>query len=416
MVRAFAMADLAHWLCAHPRAGPWDWVEKVLETPEGQPQSLRFVEGVVSFEEDQTGEWVGLDRYREAVSDACSVAQSAGVDGGFRVPHPYRVSDQGKDKLAEAGYGKWGEKGSYWKGVQEDEEHHDVGWHRYIEPGMHVHFVGWSGQRGTTDATLNGPDAGLLERFSKEHRDQGDPDTLQELYVACRYPLTHAAPPEDAPRVSNRFGDAHGAAKNRPENLIKELVEEFNEGEKGPDFLEQAEVAVDYVLERTLEEFESGSDTSCPQCGGDDWVSIWHSRDLCEADDGGEIELEHRDSLDVARALQHHGPDSSIPIAKSVERGFLEREPDGSLPEVDLTDPGEVRRLFGLPVEAEDADDAPVDDDAPAEPPPTGSVDQAGDARQDPLAALQPDPDKWRASHPLVDRDTEPGNLDGGDR
>lgn len=392
MVRVFAMADLAWWLRAHPGASPWDWSEKVIEDPEGQPQFLRFVEGVVSFDQDQTGEWVGLDRYREAVSDACDVAQSAGVDGGFRVPHPYRVSNQGKDKLAEAGYGKWGEEGSYWDGVREDP--YDVGWHRYVEPGMHTHFIGWSGQRGTTDATLNGPDAGLLKRFSKDHRDSGDPDTFRELYVACRYPLTHAAPPEDAPRVSNRFGDAHGAAKKRPENLI----EEINEGEKGPDLLEQCELAVDFVLEHTIEDYERDSDMTCPQCEGDDWVSIWDSRDLCEADDAGEIDLEHRDSLDVARALKHHGPDSSIPIAKSVERGFLDREPDGSLPEVDLSDPEDVRRLLGLPVEAEDAGDAPVTDDGPAEPPPGGSVDPPGDARQNQVGDLfgRWDPENWR--------------------
>lgn len=400
MVRVLVMADLAWWLRAHRGASPWDWSEKVIDHPEGQPQFLRYVEGVVSFDQDQqTGEWVGLDRYREAVSDACSIVQNAGVNGGFRVPHPYRISAQGKDELAGAGYGRWGEEGSYWDGVREDP--YDAGWHHYVEHGMHVHFIGWSGQRGTTDATLNGPDAGLLKRFSKDHRDQGDPDTLQELYVACRYPLTHAAPPEQAPRVSNRFGDAHGAAKKRSETLIKEL----NEGEKGADLLEQAELAVDFVLEHCVEDYERDSDMSCPQCEGDDWVSIWDGRDLCEADDAGEIELEHRDSLDVARALKHHGPDSSIPIAKSVERGFLDRKPDGSLPDVDLTDPPSVARLLGLPVEAEDADDAPVDDGAPAEPPPTGSVDPPDEGPQDPLADLRSDPGNWRASHPLIDGD-----------
>lgn len=372
MTHQLLLADVALYCHVNLRAGPWGWAEEVLENDDGRPVMLRYVDGQVSFEQDQGDEWVGVDRYKDATSEACQVAQDAGVQGGYRVPHAYRLTDQAKDKLRSAGYGRHGENGSLWDGVHDDP--YDVGWDTYVKPGLHTHFIGWSGQRGTPDALLNGSDAGLLERFSKDHRDQGDPTSVVDLFRACRYPLHHASPPEDAPRVSVPFGDAHGAASDRPETLLEEL----DEGVKGPSSLvEQANDAVAHVLDKLLNVPGEDGCMQCPECGDRDWVSIWQTRDLVEAHDDGHIEIRHRDALDVARALKHYGPDSTIPVAKACERGVLEREPDGSLPEIDPTDPADVHRLMGLDPPDDDEPDPGVSIGAQPEPPPDSDSDRS---------------------------------------
>lgn len=349
MTHALLKADLAWWLTANPGASPWDWAENVLED-DGHVQFLRFVDGQVSFQKDQGEGWVGLDRYKEARSDACDVAKDAGITGGFRVPHPYRIRDTAKAKLRGEGYGEWGENGSLWDGVREDPC--EVGWRQYVEGGLHTHFIGWTGQRGTVDANVDEtPEGVVLERFGA-NRETGDPDTVRELHRVCRYPLTHAAAPEDAPRVTNRFGDAHGAAKQRADNILKELT---RGGVKGADLVDQADRAVDHVLDEILGEDSGDGEMQCPACQGRDWMSIWDARDLHAAHEDGHLELDHADELEIARALMQFGPESKVPRILAVKKGFLERDEDGELPEIDLEDPDDVHRLMGLdPPDRED--------------------------------------------------------------
>jgi hypothetical protein len=392
MTEQLVMADLAAWLVRNPRRSPWDWVNKVLETEDGRPQVLRYVDGHVSLNEYQADEWIGTDDYREAQREACDRLKDLGVRGGFRVSHPYRIHDRAKHALREAGYGEEGEEGGLWDGVREDPL--DIGWHQYTAHGMHTHFVGFTGEKGTPAANF-GDGGNEIRRYSKDHRDKSDPSTVVEIFQACRYPVTHAAPPDDAPRVTNRFGDAHGAAKRRPQTIIEELDDDHV---KGSSLIDQAKTAVRNVLDEVLDVENEDGCMQCPQCGGRDWVSIWQTRDLCEAHDDGHLEIEHRDSLDIARALKQYGPDSTIPVAKAVERGHLDRDPDGTLPEIDLTNPIEVCEMFGLSL----ADEAP-NDDAPAEPPPGGHAGPPDDLDDDPLDGLFGRGNRdWTVDHPLT--------------
>lgn len=396
MTRELLWADLVGWLEARPNARPSDWSQRVLDDDrDGAWQFVRVVQGVVSFDVDketgkEDGEWVGEDRYRKARKEACDVVKGLGVNGGYRVPHPYRIDDAWKPYLRDAGYGGEGvdgRQGSLWDGVHEDAL--ALGdWRRYVEHGLHTHVVGVSGQRGTSDAdveTLDGPD--LWDRFD-------DPDTVADAYRVCRYFLTHAAPPSGT-RVAGQFGDLHPAATENAKKRLEDLWPE-----KGAGNLERmAEAAIEEVLNAVLgaqgRDGEDEPDRCCPDCGGDEYVSVFDLETEIEKRELGEDDVDRWQSLDVARALSRWGTEAGAQIAenRALAHGFIDED---DLGEIDYTDPSDVRRLFGL--------EDPEPDDAPAEPPPSGSVRPPDDVDEDPLNGLFAErPGNWRDPTPLRD-------------
>jgi hypothetical protein len=383
MVRELLYADLVGWLEAHPNATPFDWSDQVLdEDHEGAWQHVRIVHGVASSQKDQgVNEWVGEDRYREQRREACETMKTAGLEGGYRIPHPYRIRDCWEPWLRQVGYGGRGldgREGSFWDGVREDAL--KLGdWRRYVGHGLHTHWIGVAGQRGTPDARLE--DSDFYRRFD-------DADTVADAFRVSRYLLGHAAPPEGT-RVAGQFGDTHPSALKNPKKRLEEL-----RPEKGGCALEVvAEKAVEDVLNVVLgkqgRDGEDEPDRCCPECGGDEYVIVWDLETELEKRELGEDEITCFEHLDVARALSRWGTEAGAQIAenRALAHGFIDEDDVG---EIDYTDPADVRRLFGL-----------EDEDAPAEPPPSNSVEAPDEGPLDGLFGSWRD--NWRDPNPLRD-------------
>lgn len=114
---------------------------------------------------------------------------------------------------------------------------------------------------------------------------------------------------------------------------------------------------MDALLDEVLgDRGEDQADTkgACWTCEARGWISIWQVPDLIEPVETEERELTHEESLRVALALPRFGVLRAGRLA--VSYGFI-CEADRGV--VDVEDPADVWRLFGLEDDEEDRDRPP---------------------------------------------------------
>ena len=230
-------------------------------------EEKRVVHATVSFKEEDC-----LDReYSQIRSEAAELASEAGFNGFMLIPHHFRLSDEGINRLASEHDIEGKPSSGWWSLVIE--EHPDE-WREYTHAGLHFHVIGVTGDRWSGNEKLKeGQNVGGEEHLFKRIRDL---DTLSDLKATVSYVLSHATPPEDS-HVSTWYGDL---AYNQfsPDSLSRvqhdRLCWLFEHDRAGDD-----------------------EDTECPACGSTCSKPIHRAKELLRRRG---TQIEYREELSVA--------------------------------------------------------------------------------------------------------------------
>ncbi len=144
------------------------------------------------------GEVMNERQYWDGRSKAAEIAKEKGWRGFTVIPHPYRVTDAGKDRFEQADpdYGIW-----VW--LRNDVD--DMG--RYLKWSPHYHIIGATG----ADMEPGGGDGEWYYEFRRSTESFDgvrDADSHEDLYGLFRYLLSHTGYPEGSTKqVITWYGD-----------------------------------------------------------------------------------------------------------------------------------------------------------------------------------------------------------------
>jgi hypothetical protein len=230
------------------------------------------------------GEVMTEREYWEGRSKAAEIAKSKGWRGFTVIPHPYRVTEEGKERYRaeDPDYGIW-----VW--LRNDVE----GMSRYTKWSPHYHIIGATG--ADMEPARDGDEWVYQFKRSVESFDGvRDADSHEDLYGLCRYLLSHTGYPEGSTKQTvTWYGDLANSV------FVEDATEEWQNEKPSEGVLSALEREVEAVAGPSAEDDESDGEA----------VSEGDEVDECPCDDCGGVLI---DVFDVGMYLQHNDPPPGV--------------------------------------------------------------------------------------------------------
>jgi hypothetical protein len=248
---------------------PSDWHRQAAHAIVSPP------EGEVRTEEEY---WDGRAR-------AAEVAQSKGWRGFSVIPHPYRVTEEGKERFRaeDPEYGIW-----VW--LRNDVE----GMSRYTYWSPHYHIVGMTG----ADMEPAKDDDEWVYHFRRSverFESVCDRESHEDVYGLYRYLLSHTGYPEgSAKQTVTWYGDLANSV------FVEDATEEWQNEKPSEDVLSDLEGEVEAVAGKTDDEDEGDAEAVLDE---DDEVG-----ECCEGDCDGLL----IDVFDLDQYLRQNDPPPEV--------------------------------------------------------------------------------------------------------
>lgn len=224
-------------------------------------------------------------QYWDGRSEAAEIAQEKGWRGFSVIPHPYRVTEEGKERYRaeDPDYGIW-----VW--LRNDVE----GMSRYTKWSPHYHIVGMTG--ADMEPAKDSDEWVYHFRRSAESFDGvRDAESHEDLYGLFRYLLSHTGYPEGSTKQTvTWYGDLANSV------FVEDATEAWQNEKPSEGVLSALEREVEAVAGRPAEE-EEGDGEAVPE----------------EGDEVGECPVEDCDGLlidvfDVGMYLRHNDPPREV--------------------------------------------------------------------------------------------------------
>jgi hypothetical protein len=247
--------------------------------------------GIVSPPE---GEVRTKQEYKEWRSKAAEIAKEKGWRGFAVIGHPYRVTEEGKERYREEDpdYGIW-----VW--LRNDVE----GMGRYIYWSPHYHIIGLTG--ADMEPAKDGDEGVYHFRRSLESFDGvRDGESHEDLYGLFRYLKSHTGYPEGSTMQTTTW---HGDLANSV--FVEDATEEWQNEKPSEGVLSALEREVEAVAGPSVED-EAGDGEAVS--GGDEAGEC-----PCEGCDGVLIDV-----FDVGMYLQHNDPPEGVREAMVTARDW----------------------------------------------------------------------------------------------
>jgi len=224
-------------------------------------------------------------QYWDGRSEAAEIAQEKGWRGFSVIPHPYRVTEEGKERYRaeDPDYGIW-----VW--LRNDVE----GMSRYTKWSPHYHIVGMTG--ADMEPAKDSDEWVYHFRRSAESFDGvRDAESHEDLYGLFRYLLSHTGYPEGSTKQTvTWYGDLANSV------FVEDATEEWQNEKPSEGVLSALEREVEAVAGRPAEE-EEGDGEAVPEEG--DEVGE------CPVEDCGGLLI---DVFDVGMYLRHNDPPREV--------------------------------------------------------------------------------------------------------
>jgi hypothetical protein len=209
------------------------------------------------------GEVMTEREYWEGRSKAAEIAKSKGWRGFTVIPHPYRVTEEGKERYRaeDPDYGIW-----VW--LRNDVE----GMSRYTKWSPHYHIIGATG--ADMEPARDGDEWVYQFKRSVESFDGvRDADSHEDLYGLCRYLLSHTGYPEGSTKQTVTW---YGDLANNV--FVEDAFEDWQNEKPSEGVLSALEREVEAVAGPSAEDDESdgevvskgdeASECPCDDCDG----------------------------------------------------------------------------------------------------------------------------------------------------
>ena len=224
-------------------------------------------------------------QYWDGRSEAAEIAQEKGWRGFSVIPHPYRVTEEGKERYRaeDPDYGIW-----VW--LRNDVE----GMSRYTKWSPHYHIVGMTGA-DMEPAKDSDEWVYHFRRSAESFEGVRDAESHEDLYGLFRYLLSHTGYPEGSTKQTvTWYGDLANSV------FVEDATEEWQNEKPSEGVLSALEREVEAVAGRPAEE-EEGDGEAVPE----------------EGDEVGECPVEDCDGLlidvfDVGMYLRHNDPPREV--------------------------------------------------------------------------------------------------------
>jgi len=230
------------------------------------------------------GEVMTEREYWEGRSKAAEIAKSKGWRGFTVIPHPYRVTEEGKERYRaeDPDYGIW-----VW--LRNDVE----GMSRYTKWSPHYHIIGATG--ADMEPARDGDEWVYQFKRSVESFDGvRDADSHEDLYGLCRYLLSHTGYPEGSTKQTvTWYGDLANSV------FVEDATEEWQNEKPSEGVLSALEREVEAVAGPSTEDDE----------GDGEAVSEGDEVGECPCDDCGGVLI---DVFDVGMYLRHNDPPPGV--------------------------------------------------------------------------------------------------------
>lgn len=233
--------------------------------------------------------------YWEGRSKAAEMARSKGWRGFAVIPHPYRVTEEGKERFRaeDPEYGIW-----VW--LRNDVE----GMSRYLKWSPHYHIVGATG--ADMEPARDGDEWVYHFRRSVESFDGvRDRESHEDVYGLFRYLLSHTGFPEGSTKQTVTW---YGELANSV--FVEDATEEWQNEKPSEGVLSALEREVEAVAGPSTEDDESDGE-AVPE----------------EGDEVGECPVEECDGMlidvfDVEMYLRHNDPPPGVAERMRVARDW----------------------------------------------------------------------------------------------
>ena len=257
------------------------------------------------------GEVMTEREYWEGRSKAAEIAKSKGWRGFTVIPHPYRVTEEGKERYRaeDPDYGIW-----VW--LRNDVE----GMSRYTKWSPHYHIIGATGA-DMEPARDSDEWVYQFKRSVESFDGVRDADSHEDLYGLCRYLLSHTGYPEGSTKQTvTWYGDLANSV------FVEDATEEWQNEKPSEGVLSALEREVEAVAGPSTEDDESDGEA----------VSEGDEVGECPYDDCGGVLI---DVFDVSQYLRHNDPPSGVAdrmrVARDWRLGRLEPPPGMKRPETE---------------------------------------------------------------------------------
>ena len=230
------------------------------------------------------GEVMTEREYWEGRSKAAEIAKSKGWWGFTVIPHPYRVTEEGKERYRaeDPDYGIW-----VW--LRNDVE----GMSRYTKWSPHYHIIGATGA-DMEPAKDSDEWVYQFKRSVESFDGVRDADSHEDLYGLCRYLLSHTGYPEGSTKQTvTWYGDLANSV------FVEDATEEWQNEKPSEGVLSALEREVEAVAGPSTEDDE----------GDGEAVSEGDEVGECPCDDCGGVLI---DVFDVGMYLQHNDPPPGV--------------------------------------------------------------------------------------------------------
>jgi hypothetical protein len=232
--------------------------------------------------------------YWDGRSRAAEIAQEKGWRGFSVIPHPYRVTEEGKERYRaeDPEYGIW-----VW--LRNDVE----GMSRYLKWSPHYHIVGATGA-DMEPAKDSDEWVYHFRRSVESFDDVRDAESHEDLYGLFRYLLSHTGYPEDSTKqVVTWYGDLANSV------FVEDATEEWQHQKPSEGVLSALEREVEAVAGPSAEDDESDDEA------------------VSEGDEVGECPCDGCDGLlidvfDVGLFLEHNDPPPEVQKAMVTARDW----------------------------------------------------------------------------------------------
>ena len=240
------------------------------------------------------GEVMTEREYWDGRSKAAEIAKSKGWRGFTVIPHPYRVTEEGKKRYRaeDPDYGIW-----VW--LRNDIE----GMSRYLKWSPHYHIIGATG--ADMEPAKDGDEWVYQFKRSAEPFDGvRDRESHEDLYGLCRYLLSHTGYPAGSTKqVVTWYGDLANSV------FVEDATEEWQNEKPSEGVLSALEREVEAVAGPSVEDDEGDGEAASE---GDEVGE-------CPRDDCGGLLI---DVFDVKMYLQHNDPPPEVQHAMEVCRDW----------------------------------------------------------------------------------------------
>jgi hypothetical protein len=222
--------------------------------------------------------------YWDGRSKAAEIAQEKGWRGFSVIPHPYRVTDEGKERYhaEDPEYGIW-----VW--LRNDVD----GMSRYMKWSPHYHIVGATGM-DMEPAQDSDEWVYHFKRSTEPFDGTHDSDSHEDLYGLYRYLLSHTGYPEGSTKQTTTwYGDLANSV------FVENATEDWQTQKPSEGVLSALEREVEAVAGRTPNDEPEADEAAS------------------DGDEAGECGLEECDGLlidvfDVGQYLDHNDPPPDV--------------------------------------------------------------------------------------------------------